>query len=94
LDAKSNKELIDRRSYIAAAKSEAAESESHVASYALQRRRAGGAIDFLGAAVVKRHVGEVVDATIVACKSVHGKDQVLLKPIRASGAAMLPRRAR
>jgi AcrR family transcriptional regulator len=25
------------------------------------------------AAVVKRHVGEVVDATIAACKSVHGK---------------------
>lgn len=25
------------------------------------------------AAVVKRHVGEVVDATIVACQSVHGK---------------------
>jgi AcrR family transcriptional regulator len=27
----------------------------------------------LMAAVVKRHVGQVVDATIVACKSVHGK---------------------
>ena len=27
----------------------------------------------LMAAVVKRHVGEVVDATIAACKSVHGK---------------------
>jgi AcrR family transcriptional regulator len=25
------------------------------------------------AAIVRRHVGEVVDATIVACKSVHGK---------------------